>query len=48
MFGAPPKIVRLEKMDYSTKIAAMLIRRYPVAIAELAKGGNSVLVLRRT
>jgi predicted nuclease of predicted toxin-antitoxin system len=48
LFGSPPKVVRLEKMDYSTKVAAMLIRRYAIAIVDLEASGKSVLVLRRT
>jgi predicted nuclease of predicted toxin-antitoxin system len=28
--GAPPKVVRLERMDYSTEVAAELIRRYAI------------------
>jgi hypothetical protein len=35
-------------MDYSTKIAALLIGRYAIAIVDLEAGGKSVLVLRRT
>jgi predicted nuclease of predicted toxin-antitoxin system len=46
--GAPPKIIRLEKMNYSTEVAATIIRRYAVAIIEFEKSTKSVLVLRRT
>ncbi len=45
--GAPPQIIRLERMDYSTQIAAALIRRYAVAITEFEKSARSVLTLRR-
>jgi predicted nuclease of predicted toxin-antitoxin system len=45
--GAPPKVIRLERMDYSTQIAANLIRRNAVAISEFENSGRDVLVLRR-
>ena len=45
--GAPPKIIRLERMDYSTEVAATLIRRYAVAINEFTKTVKPVLILRR-
>jgi predicted nuclease of predicted toxin-antitoxin system len=45
--GAPPKVIRLERMDYSTEVAAALIRRYAVAINEFGKSAKLVLVLRR-
>ena len=46
--GPPPQVVRLEKMDYSTEVAADLIRRYAVAINDFGKGAKALLVLRRT
>ena len=46
--GPPPQVVRLEKMDYSTEVAAELIRRYAVAINDFGKGAKPVLILRRT
>jgi predicted nuclease of predicted toxin-antitoxin system len=46
--GAPPQVVRLEKMDYSTEVAAALIRRYAVAINDFGKGAKPALILRRT
>ena len=45
--GTPPKIIRLEKMDYSTEVAADLIRRFAIALAEFDKGTKSVLILPR-
>jgi predicted nuclease of predicted toxin-antitoxin system len=45
--GSPPRIIRLERMDYSTEIAAELIRRYAIAIAEFENGARPVLNLRR-
>ena len=47
-YGPPPQVVRLEKMDYSTEVAAELIRRYAVAISDFGKGAKPVLILRRT
>jgi predicted nuclease of predicted toxin-antitoxin system len=47
-FGQPPKVIRLDRMDYSTTIAAELIRRRSIVISEFAKSVNGVLVLRRT
>jgi hypothetical protein len=35
-------------MDYSTEVAADLIRRYAVAFTEFEKSAKPVLVLRRT
>jgi predicted nuclease of predicted toxin-antitoxin system len=46
-YGAPPQVIRLEKMDYSTQAAAALIRRYAVAITDFEKSARPVLVLRR-
>jgi len=45
--GAPPKIIRLERMEYSTEVAAALLRRYAVAIAEFGKSSKPILLLRR-
>lgn len=47
-YGAPPKVIRLERMDYSTQVAAALIRRNAVAIAEFESSKRNVLVLRRS
>jgi predicted nuclease of predicted toxin-antitoxin system len=44
---APPQIIRLERMDYSTEVAAQLIRRYAIGLVEFEKSGRSVMVLRR-
>jgi predicted nuclease of predicted toxin-antitoxin system len=46
-FGPPPKVIRLDRMDYSTGIAAELIRRHSIIISEFGKSTNGVLVLRR-
>jgi predicted nuclease of predicted toxin-antitoxin system len=46
--GAPPQVVRLERMDYSTEAAAQLIRRYAIAFTEFEKSAKPVLILRRT
>jgi predicted nuclease of predicted toxin-antitoxin system len=45
--GAPPKIIRLERMDCSTEVAAALVRRYAVAITEFGKSTKPILLLRR-
>jgi predicted nuclease of predicted toxin-antitoxin system len=47
-FGAPPKVIRLERMDYSTAIAATLIRSHAVAIAQFEISKKKLLVLRRS
>ncbi|MFZ0592827.1 MAG: DUF5615 family PIN-like protein [Bryobacteraceae bacterium] len=47
LHGAPPQIIRLERMDYSTEIAAGIIRRHAIAVAEFEKSTRSVLILRR-
>ena len=46
--GAPPKVIRLERMDYSTEIAATLIRRYGIVITDFEKSDKNILVLRRS
>ena len=46
--GPKPQVVRLEKMDYSTEVAAELVRRYAVAINDFGKGARPVLILRRS
>jgi hypothetical protein len=35
-------------MDYSTSVAAALIRRHAIAITEFEKSARPVLILRRT
>jgi len=45
--GAPPKVIRLERMDYSTEVAATLIRHYAVAITEFGKSTRPLMLLRR-
>ena len=46
-FGGPLKVIRLERMDYSTSIASTLIRHHAIAIAEFEKSEKEVLLLRR-
>ncbi len=48
LYGTPPKVIRLERMDYSAQIPASLIRRHAVAITEFEKSERSVLILRRS
>ena len=44
---AVPKVVWLERMNYSTEVAAALIRRNAIAIGEFEKSDKRVLTLRR-
>ena len=44
--GAPPQVIRLERMDYSTDLAAQLIRRYAIAMIEFEKSARTVMILR--
>lgn len=44
---APPQIIRLERMDYPTEVAARLIRRYAIAISEFEKSARAVMISRR-
>jgi predicted nuclease of predicted toxin-antitoxin system len=46
-FGPPPKVIRLERMDYSTLLAAELIRRNAVLICEFRNSDQGILILRR-
>lgn len=46
VFGAPPRVIRLERMNFSTRIAADVIRRYSVAIADFERSGRPTLILR--
>ena len=46
--GAPTKVIRWERMDYSTEIAATLIRRYGIVITDFEKSDKNILVLRRS
>jgi predicted nuclease of predicted toxin-antitoxin system len=47
-FGPRPKVIRFERMDYSTTIVADLIRRRAIVISEFGKSADGILVLRRT
>ena len=46
--GAPPKVVRLDRMDYSTRVAASIIRRNAILISDLENSLRNVLFLRRS
>lgn len=46
-YGPPPKVIRLERMNYSTRTAADLIRRNAIAISEFGASHRGVLLLRR-
>ena len=45
--GAPPKLIFLDRMNYSTEIAADLIRRNAVVVSEFEKSTRNVLTSRR-
>lgn len=45
-YGHPPKVIRLESMNYRTRAAADLIRSNAVLIAEFEHNDSGVLVLR--
>lgn len=47
LLGAPPQVIRLEAMDYPTDVAAMLIRKYALAIAEFGRSSRATLILRK-
>jgi predicted nuclease of predicted toxin-antitoxin system len=47
-FGAPPKVIRLERMDYSTQTAASVIRRNSLLIYEFEQSSRTVLLLRKS
>ncbi len=44
--GDPPKLIRLEKMNYRTRFAAELLRRNAIRIAEFGLSDEPVLILR--
>lgn len=44
--GHPPKVIRLEKMNYRTKYAVDLLQRNAIRIAEFGLNDQAVLVLR--
>ncbi len=44
--GDPPKLIRLERMNYRTRFAAELLRRNAIIIAEFGRSEEPVLVLR--
>ena len=45
-FGQPPKVIRLESMNYRTRQAAVMLQRNSIRMAEFAKSDAGVLVLR--
>ena len=46
-FSAPPKVVRFERMDYSTAEAADILRRNSVSIYYFKSNSDAVLHIRR-
>ena len=44
--GHPPRIIRLARMNYRTRFAAELLRRYSIRIAEFGLSDQAVLILR--
>jgi len=44
--GSPPKVVRLEKCDYRTRMVEDLLRRNAVRIAELEESDRELLIIR--
>jgi len=44
--GPPPKVILLESWRYPTRIALKLIRGKAILIAEFAKSGQGLLILR--
>lgn len=47
LHGVPPQVIRLEAMDYPTQTAAMLIRKYALAISEFGQSSRATLILRK-
>jgi predicted nuclease of predicted toxin-antitoxin system len=45
-FGQPPKLIRLESMNYRTHQAASILQRNAIRMAEFGKSAMAVLVLR--
>jgi predicted nuclease of predicted toxin-antitoxin system len=46
LHGAPPKVIQLARMNYSTETAANLIRRNAIVIAEFEESPRATLILR--
>jgi len=44
--GHPPKVIRLEKMNYRTRFAGELLQRNAIRISEFGLGTEATLVLR--
>ncbi len=44
--GSPPKVIRLENMNYRTRVALQTIRSHAVLISEFEKTSKAVLLLR--
>lgn len=45
--GAPPQVIRLDAMDYPTRTAATLIRKYAAAIGDFGRSSRATLILRK-
>ena len=45
-FGQPPKLIRLEGMNYRTRQAAAVLQRSALRMAEFAKSEAGILILR--
>ena len=45
--GPPPKVIRIERCDFSTREIAALMRRETIRITEFMSSSQPLLVLRR-
>ena len=45
-YGPPPKVIRLESMNYRTRMAAELIRTNAVLLTEFERSDRGILSLR--
>ena len=45
--GAPPKVIRIDRCDFSAREIALLLRRESVRIQEFVASSRPLLVLRR-
>lgn len=46
--GAPPKVIRIERCDFSAREITLLLRREAVRVQEFLASARPLLVLRRT
>lgn len=46
--GAPPKVIRIDRCDFSAREITLLLRREAVRIREFLSSGRPLLVLRRS